>query len=128
MTTFSPPARATSPAAERGGLSWLAWLAAGLGGLVSGALVQFAFIEGDTDDLLGSLDGTLGCLSAGEWWGCAAASKWPLLQYVPALVLRWLGLSTLSVGYALAYSRGQRLPIQRDHRHHLHRARELPVP
>jgi hypothetical protein len=74
-----------------------------MGMLLGWALARYAFIEGDTRQLMGSLDGILLCISEGRWTGCSAAGKWPLFQYLPSLVLRWLGMPLEGVGYFLCF-------------------------
>ncbi|MFY0575926.1 hypothetical protein ACN28S_17560 [Cystobacter fuscus] len=41
--------------------------------------------------------------AAGRWAGCTEAGKWPLLQYVPALLTRLAGGSTAAAGQVLCY-------------------------
>jgi hypothetical protein len=81
----------------------VAGIALGCGLLFVRALVQSAHVQDDTEALLFSLDGILHCLSAGQWTNCWAAHKWPLLQYLPALPLRWSGGSLVHIGFLLAY-------------------------
>ncbi|WNG37592.1 hypothetical protein F0U61_30820 [Archangium violaceum] len=68
-----------------------------------GALARYVYREADTEQLLGSLDGILGCFSEGRWVHCTNAGKWPLFQYLPALPLRWLGMSLEGIGRVLSY-------------------------
>ncbi len=82
---------------------WPTWLGGLCGLLYVRALIQSARVQSDTDDLLSSLDGILHCLSAGQWTNCSAAGKWPLLQYLPALPLRWSGGPLTHIGFLLAY-------------------------
>lgn len=79
------------------------WLGGLCGLLFVRALVQSARVQGDTQELLFSVDGIRHCLSAGQWTNCLAASKWPLLQYLPALPLRWSGVPLDRIGYLLAH-------------------------
>jgi hypothetical protein len=90
-------------ASERRGAWWLGWLAVSLGMLLVWALARYAFIEADTRQLMYSLDGILNCISEGRWLGCSEGGKWPLFQYIPSLVLRWLGMSVEGVGFFLCY-------------------------
>ncbi|OJH38791.1 hypothetical protein BON30_21430 [Cystobacter ferrugineus] len=77
----------------------------GLVGVASLAriMARQLFLDGDTEDLLRCADGVRECLSAGRWSGCTEAGKWPLLQYVPALLTRLAGGSTEAAGQVLCY-------------------------
>ncbi|ATB38693.1 hypothetical protein CYFUS_004128 [Cystobacter fuscus] len=83
---------------------WAGWVL-GLVGVVSLAriMARQLFLDGDTEDLLRCADGVRECLAAGRWAGCAEAGKWPLLQYVPALLTRLAGGSTQAAGQVLCY-------------------------
>jgi len=84
--------------------TWLPPCAAALSGaLFVGALIGEGRVVGDTGDLVRSLDGVLSCLTAGQFRDCRAARKWALLQYVPALAMRALGISLPTLGLLLSY-------------------------
>jgi hypothetical protein len=89
-------------------MSWIrgAWgWVLGLVGVASLAriMARQLFLDGDTEDLLRCADGLRECLSEGRWSGCTEAGKWPLLQYVPALLTRLAGGSREDAGQVLCY-------------------------
>lgn len=59
--------------------------------------VRYGYVEGDTWTLLKGTEGLRECLANGGR-PCPAAGKFPLLQLVPALVLRELGMAPYYVG------------------------------
>lgn len=61
------------------------------------------YFEGDTRILVESLKTIRGCLSEGRLLGCNFNVPFPLLQYVPGIVLSYLGLSESSILHFLAY-------------------------
>ncbi|XXF80700.1 hypothetical protein P2318_13380 [Myxococcaceae bacterium GXIMD 01537] len=102
LSSTSEPTSGTPPllAALRSPGWWLGML--GLAFLTR-LMARYAFVDGDTQDLLGCADGVLRCVSEGRWSGCTEAGKWPLFQYVPTLLMRLAGRSREEAGLVLAY-------------------------
>ncbi|MBA3768749.1 MAG: hypothetical protein H0W99_17570, partial [Acidobacteria bacterium] len=61
------------------------------------------YLEGDTEILITSVKTIRRCLSEGRFLGCSFAVPFPLLQYVPDIVLSYLGFSESAILHFLAY-------------------------
>jgi hypothetical protein len=74
-----------------------------LGVALTGAMVYWADVDGDTRALLNGSDGLLGCLRGHQYLGCTAAERFPLFQMLLAVPFRRLGVPVRTVGLGLAW-------------------------
>jgi hypothetical protein len=82
---------------------WLKGLALVAAGVMAVALARHAVVEGDTQAVVEGAEGVRRCLAEGRLSGCTEAQKWPLLQTVPSVVLRALGVGAEETALALCY-------------------------
>ena len=61
------------------------------------------YIEGDTQILVGGVKAIRDCLSEGRLLRCSYNGPFPLFQYLPGLILSYLGFSETAILHALAY-------------------------
>ena len=83
----------------------LLWVVAPLSVLIrlSMFVIYKPYFEGDTELLIGQINGLRDCLAAGRFPGCPGGGHFPLVQNFPGLLLNYAGLSTHAILHALAY-------------------------
>ncbi|MBN1207367.1 MAG: hypothetical protein JXB05_20980 [Myxococcaceae bacterium] len=103
MLPVSPPSHSPSLAARAATPLWLGGLALVAAGVMAVALARHVVVEGDTEALVAGAEGVRRCLAEGRLSGCTEAQKWPLLQTVPSVALRALGVGAQGTALALCY-------------------------